>query len=63
MLEQEGEDKDSCPKCNKYVRKGLKCEVCDSWIHYKCEKQVKETYIQTKSHTYEVRIGSKLRRK
>ena len=33
VLEQEGEDKDSCPKCKKYVSEGVKCGVCDKWIH------------------------------
>ena len=32
VQEQEGEEKDSCPKCKKYVREGVKCGVCDRWI-------------------------------
>ena len=48
MQEQEGEDKDSCPKCKKYVREGVKCRACDRWIHRKCEEitqqQVEEEY-------------------
>ena len=35
VQEQEEEDKDSCPKCKKYVREGVKCGVCDRWIHLK----------------------------
>ena len=35
VQEQEGEDKDSCPKCKKYVREGVKYGVCDRWIHLK----------------------------
>ena len=35
VQEQEEEDKDSCPECKKYVREGVKCGVCDRWIHLK----------------------------
>ena len=48
LLEQEGVDKDSCPKCKKNVREGVKCGACDRWIHYKCEEitqlQVEDEY-------------------
>ena len=48
VLEQEGEDKDSCPKCKKYVKEGVKCGVCDRWIYCKyeeiTEQQVEEKY-------------------
>ena len=48
VQEQEEEDKDSCPKCKKYVREGVKCGVCDRWIHHKCQEftqqQVEEEY-------------------
>ena len=67
VQEQEREDKDSCPKCKKYVREGVKCRVCDRWIHYnKCEEirqQQVEENIQTKFHTYAVWIGRGLRKK
>ena len=46
--EQQGEGKDSCPNCKKYVREGVKCGLCDRQIHYKCEEltqqQVEEEY-------------------
>ena len=48
VLQQKGEDKDSCPKCKKYVRDGVKCGVCDIRIHYKWEEitqqEVEEEY-------------------
>ena len=46
--ERDVEDKDPCRKFSKYVREGVKCRICDRWIHYKCEEitqqQVKEEY-------------------
>ena len=47
IQEQEGKNKDSCPKCKKYLREGVKCAVCDRWIHCNCEitqQQVEEEY-------------------
>ena len=37
VQKQQGEDKDSCPTCTKYVGEGVKCRVCDRLIHCRCE--------------------------
>ena len=46
--EQEGEGKGLCPKWKEYIREVANCEVCDRWMHYKCEEimqqQVEEEY-------------------
>ena len=26
-----------CPKCNKKCQKGLQCNLCDNWFHYRCQ--------------------------
>ena len=67
--ERDVEDKDPCRKFSKYVREGVKCGVCDRWIHYKCEEitqqQVQEEYsdkISQLSRTDRKKIEEKIKK-
>lgn len=31
-----------CSKCNKVVKNGILCDLCDKWIHFKCSKLSEE---------------------
>ncbi|VDI26428.1 Hypothetical predicted protein [Mytilus galloprovincialis] len=32
-----------CPCCNKYVEEGIRCDRCDYWNHFQCEKLTSKT--------------------